>query len=108
MRPLNRRRFLQKSTLAAAALALPPIPLAQVGTTRKKVLVLGAGLAGLAAAYELTQAGHDVTLLEASTRAGGRVWTLREPFSDGLYAEAGPDASPKRTTSRSNTSSSLA
>ncbi len=95
MRPLNRRRFLQKSALAAAALALPPIPLAQVGATRRKVLVLGAGLAGLAAAYELTQAGHDVILLEASTRAGGRVWTLREPFSDGLYAEAGAGRIPE-------------
>jgi len=41
------------------------------------------------AAYELTQAGHDVTILEAQLRPGGRVLTLREPFSDGLYAEAG-------------------
>jgi monoamine oxidase len=53
------------------------------------VLVVGAGLAGLAAAYELTQAGHEVTVLEARTRAGGRVQTLREPFADGLHAEAG-------------------
>lgn len=57
--------------------------------TPKKVLILGAGLAGLSAAYELTQAGHDVTILEARMRPGGRVQTLREPFSDGLYAEAG-------------------
>lgn len=49
----------------------------------------GAGLSGLVAAYELTQAGHDVTVLEAQMRPGGRVLTLREPFSDGLYAEAG-------------------
>jgi monoamine oxidase len=55
----------------------------------KKVLVLGAGMAGLVAAYELTQLGHDVTVLEARTRPGGRVHTLREPFSDGLYAEEG-------------------
>lgn len=55
----------------------------------KKVLVVGAGLAGLAAAYELTQAGHDATVLEARTRPGGRVYTLREAFSDRLYAEAG-------------------
>jgi monoamine oxidase len=53
------------------------------------VLVVGAGLAGLAAAYELTQAGHEVTVLEARSRAGGRVQTLREPFADGLYVEAG-------------------
>jgi monoamine oxidase len=55
----------------------------------KKVLVLGAGMAGLVAAYELTQLGHDVTVLEARTRPGGRVHTLREPFADGLYAEEG-------------------
>ena len=55
----------------------------------KKVLILGAGMAGLVAAYELTKLGHDVTVLEARTRPGGRVHTLREPFSDGLFAEAG-------------------
>ena len=46
-------------------------------------------MAGLVAGYELTQLGHDVTILEARTRPGGRVHTLREPFSDGLHAEAG-------------------
>jgi monoamine oxidase len=55
----------------------------------KKVIVVGAGLAGLSAAYELAQMGHDVTILEARMRPGGRVYTLREPFPDGLYAEAG-------------------
>jgi monoamine oxidase len=46
-------------------------------------------MAGLVAGYELSKLGHDVTILEARTRPGGRVHTLREPFSDGLYAEAG-------------------
>ncbi|MDY7014337.1 MAG: FAD-dependent oxidoreductase, partial [Cyanobacteriota bacterium] len=55
----------------------------------KHVLILGAGMAGLVAAYELTKAGHDVTVLEARMRAGGRIFTLREPFADGLDAEAG-------------------
>lgn len=57
----------------------------------KKVLIVGAGLAGLSAAYELSQAGHHVTVLEAQARPGGRVCTLREGFSDGLYAEAGAE-----------------
>jgi monoamine oxidase len=57
--------------------------------TPKKIVVVGAGLAGLAAAYELSGAGHDVTVLEARARTGGRVQTLRDQFSDGLYAEAG-------------------
>src|SRR6266481_1515397 len=58
------------------------------GTT-KNILIAGAGLAGLSAGYELSQAGYNVTVLEAQLRPGGRVYTLREPFSDGLYAEAG-------------------
>jgi monoamine oxidase len=82
---MNRRDFL-KSTLA-----LPVVLSSQAGPAkpRGRVLVLGAGLAGLAAARELDSAGFDVTMLEARSRPGGRVHTLREPFSDGLYAEAG-------------------
>ena len=60
----------------------------------KKIVIIGAGLAGLSAAYELTQAGHDVSVLEARTRPGGRVHTLRDPFADGLYAEAGATRIP--------------
>lgn len=62
--------------------------------TRKRVVVVGAGLAGLAAARELVKNGHEVTILEARMRPGGRVLTLREPFSDGLYAEAGATRIP--------------
>jgi monoamine oxidase len=61
---------------------------------KKRVLVLGAGLAGLSAAYELFQKGHDVTILEARMRPGGRVCTLREAFSDGLYADCGASELP--------------
>ncbi|HJM69845.1 MAG TPA: FAD-dependent oxidoreductase, partial [Candidatus Marinimicrobia bacterium] len=55
----------------------------------KQVVIVGAGMAGLVAGYELTRAGHDVTILEARNRVGGRVFTLRTPFSDGHYADAG-------------------
>ncbi len=58
----------------------------------KKVLVLGAGLAGLAAAWELKKSGHEVTVVEARNRPGGRVSTLRDPFAGGLYAEEGAAA----------------
>lgn len=92
---MNRRRFLQSAAAAAAgvlvggARAQDAVGRLERRGAAKKVLVVGAGLAGLSAAYELTRAGHDVTVLEARTRAGGRVYTMREPFSDGLYAEAG-------------------
>jgi monoamine oxidase len=55
----------------------------------QRVIVLGAGLAGLSAAYQLTLAGHDVLVLEAKPRAGGRVHTMRTGFTDGQYVEAG-------------------
>ena len=92
---VTRRQFLRRSALAVAGASLINTPLARGAAAitlkgpAKKVLVLGAGMAGLVAAYELTQLGHDVTVLEARIRPGGRVHTLREPFSDGLYAEAG-------------------
>jgi monoamine oxidase len=60
----------------------------------KRVLIVGAGLSGLVAGYELMRAGHDVTILEGQTRPGGRVFTLRSPFSEGLIAEAGAGRIP--------------
>ena len=66
----------------------------------KKVVIVGAGPAGLAAAMLLTQAGHVVTVLEANgNRTGGRVKTFRGVFEDkALHAEAGamrlPDVHP--------------
>ena len=55
----------------------------------KKILIVGAGMAGLCAAYELLRAGHDPLVLEGKSRVGGRIETVREPFEEGLYAEAG-------------------
>ncbi len=54
---------------------------------RKKIVILGAGMAGLVSAYELSKLGHEVTIYEASSRVGGRVWTKR--FPDGQYHEFG-------------------
>ncbi len=54
-----------------------------------RVVVVGAGLAGLVAAYELEQLGWQVTVLEARDRIGGRVYTCRQGFLEGQYAEAG-------------------
>ena len=61
----------------------------------RKVVIVGAGVSGLVAAYELLQAGHEPLILEAQHRLGGRILTLREPFSPGLYAEAGAMRIPR-------------
>lgn len=96
---MPRRRFLRQVSLGAGAvgaglhLPLPlsagPSPIREATQDPKRVLVLGAGAAGLAAAWELDEAGHEVTVLEARSSAGGRIRTLREPFAEDLYAEAG-------------------
>lgn len=69
--------------------AAPPA----VGTknSRKRVLVAGGGIGGLCCAYELMELGHDVTVLEASGRAGGHVRTIHDPLPDGLYADIGAE-----------------
>lgn len=59
-----------------------------------RVLIIGAGMAGLVAAYELMRQGHDPIVLEAQHRVGGRVHTLRG-FAPGLYAEAGAMRIPR-------------
>ena len=55
----------------------------------KKVIIIGAGISGLVAGYELTIAGHNVTILESRDRIGGRVLTIRSPFSNNHYVEGG-------------------
>ena len=87
---ISRRKFLRTTGLALASASLARSSAASIlRGPSKKVAILGAGMAGLVAGYELSQLGHDVTVLEARMRPGGRVHTIREPFSDGLYAEAG-------------------
>jgi monoamine oxidase len=56
-----------------------------------RVLVAGAGLAGLSAARDLMVNGADVVVVDARDRVGGRVWTIRQPFSSNQHAEAGAD-----------------
>ncbi|HEX8481346.1 MAG TPA: FAD-dependent oxidoreductase [Allosphingosinicella sp.] len=83
---------------AARPFELPPAP-----SGGRSVVILGAGIAGLVAAYELRRSGWDVTVIEARDRIGGRVWTVRGGdrieqmgradqlcgFSKGLYLNAG-------------------
>ena len=101
MSDLTRREFIRQSMLLAAGMALVSCEDDQVETGHespgalsgtqpsKRVIIVGAGISGLVAGYELSCAGHDVTILEARNRVGGRVYTLRTPFSDGHFADAG-------------------
>ena len=89
-----------------------PIELPSVSGHDKSVLVLGAGIAGLAAAYELTRSGFKCNVLEAQPYAGGRNFTVRRgsvitetsaehgtteqkcEFDEGLYVNLGPGRIP--------------
>jgi monoamine oxidase len=74
----------QRDIAAAASDGLPK----RSGPGRR-VVIVGAGMAGLVAGLALLEAGHEVAILEGRARVGGRIHTVREPFSDGLYAEGG-------------------
>lgn len=117
----TRRNFLKALAIAGGAAALYPaaraLGLAPASTYKgpvnlggraegQTVLILGAGLAGLTAAYELSKAGYRCQVLEARDRAGGRCWTVRggdalpegnqtADFDEGLYFDAGPDRIPQ-------------
>ncbi len=94
MKRHTRRTFLGRLTFATVAAASGIARTAAGNLAPKRVIVAGAGLAGLCAAYELEALGHEVTVVEAQTRPGGRVQTLRDPFDDGLFAEAGASRIP--------------
>jgi monoamine oxidase len=77
----------RRDALKLAATALVP----QVKPRTKRVIVAGAGIGGLSCAWELVRRGHDVTVVEASARTGGHVFTFREGLDDGLYADGGAE-----------------
>ena len=92
-KPLTRRHFLNLVGAAGGTTAIyqtsralglmedtgpvARLDLKNVARSRKNVAILGAGISGLAVAYELERAGYDVTIIEASHRIGGRNMTLR-------------------------------
>jgi monoamine oxidase len=95
--------FLRPPAATAANLGLP-----EDSGKGRSVVILGAGVAGLTAAFELDQAGYDCVVLEAAPRIGGRSLTLRRgdvlreidgppqqcAFDDGLWLNAGPGRIP--------------
>ena len=83
---LSRRQFIAAGAAAVATGAWAP---RARGATQPRVVVVGAGLAGLTCAYRLKQAGVEATIHEASGRLGGRCWSIRDAFAPGLVAEHG-------------------
>ena len=93
------------TSLAVAAESTFTKPIELRGAPKgASILILGAGLAGMVAAYELRKAGYSVQILEYQNRAGGRNWSIyggdvytelggftqRVPFDKGLYFNPGP------------------
>jgi monoamine oxidase len=70
---ISRREMIERSLGAAAALLLSDRFTAMPRAAAGRVVVVGGGLSGLAAAYELSRVGYDVTVVEARNRVGGRV-----------------------------------
>lgn len=90
---LTRRELVRRAT-AAGAVALVasagPRPLAARASATPPVVIVGAGLAGVRAAHWLYRVKRiPATIYEASTRAGGRCWSLRGMFDDGVVVEHG-------------------
>jgi monoamine oxidase len=88
----TRREFLLGAGAAGAGLAMAGTlgrVADAVAASPPRIVVVGAGLAGLTCAYRLRQAGLNAQVHEASDRVGGRCWTLRGAFADGQIAEHG-------------------
>ena len=80
--PLPAKRLRRTSATANAASAAPAAPLAVSGKAQRHFAIIGAGMAGIACARTLVQAGHRVTVFEKSARAGGRTATIDTPFGN--------------------------
>lgn len=87
---MDRRRFLLAGAGATAAALLSASPV-RAKTPRGRVVIVGAGFAGLACAYELHAAGFDVTVLEARNRVGGRVFSRSDIALNGGTVEFGAE-----------------
>ena len=89
-RRTTRAGFVREAGAAALGLtAFGGIAAPARGAAAPKIVVVGAGLAGLSAAYDLRNAGFAAEVHEASNRIGGRCWTIRGAFAEGQIAEHG-------------------
>jgi monoamine oxidase len=88
---MSRRQLLKTSATVGAglaALAASGRASAANSASAPRLVVIGAGLAGLTAAYELRKAGYAATIYEAADRIGGRCWSDRT-WADGQVSEHG-------------------
>jgi len=95
--PLTRRKFVNLAAKSAVVASLPRSIQAQTVRTQYDAIVIGAGIAGLAAARSIADDGHSVLILEATDHIGGRVqtdWSLGAPFEIGAGWIHGPEGNP--------------
>jgi monoamine oxidase len=87
----SRRKFLKQMALATGGLALTPsvLSLASCNKNEEQIAIIGAGIAGLNAAYQLQKQGIKATIYEASDRIGGRMYTMGDEFGKGLTTDIG-------------------
>jgi monoamine oxidase len=92
-RQISRRAFLRGAGAAAAGLAaaslVGPLPARSARARDARVIVIGAGVAGLRCAHWLRQAGLSAEVYEAADRIGGRTFSVTDFFADGQVAEHG-------------------
>ncbi|GAB5462287.1 flavin monoamine oxidase family protein [Hoeflea alexandrii] len=94
---ISRRHLLKTGLLGTAMLPLLVPRRSRAAVADVDVIVIGAGIAGLAAARRLVDLGYETILLEADAIAGGRVktdWSLDAPFEVGAGWIHGPDGNP--------------
>ncbi len=85
----GRREFIRKSALATVALALPLGSC--ISSSRPAIAIIGGGISGLNAAYQLKKNGIDAIIYEASSRTGGRVLTVPDGVIEGAHIDLGAE-----------------
>jgi monoamine oxidase len=87
----SRRRFLQQLSAAGAGAAVASCASTRSFADDPPIAIVGAGVAGLTAAYRLSQKGRPVHVFEASQRCGGRIFTRKNFNADSQFVELGAE-----------------